>query len=166
MINNLETNIVSVERINEYINNEKEADRIIENNRPKKEWPNKGIINIKNLQVKYRNELDYVLKNVSFDIKENEKVGIVGRSGCGKSSLLLSLLRIIEGLGDMKIDDVDIKKIGLYDLRSKMSIIPQEPILFSGTIRPNIDPFNEYEDHDIWDTLEVFLNIYFIEMSY
>lgn len=160
VINNLETNIVSVERINEYINNEKEADRIIENNRPKKEWPNKGIINIKNLKVKYRNELDYVLKNVSFDIKENEKVGIVGRSGCGKSSLLLSLLRIIEGLGDMIIDDVDIKKIGLYDLRSKMSVIPQEPILFSGTIRSNIDPFNEYEDHDIWDTLEVFLNIF------
>jgi ABC-type multidrug transport system fused ATPase/permease subunit len=95
-----------------------------------------------------------VLKNVSFTIKSCEKIGIVGRTGSGKSTLLVSLLRIVEAAeGQVTIDGVDVSTIGLNDLRTKIAIIPQEPVLFVGTVRTNLDPFNKSTDDEIWKAL-------------
>ena len=92
---------------------------------------------------------------VNFEIFDGEKVGIVGRTGAGKSSMMLAIYRIVElSGGQITIDGIDISKIGLQDLRSNLSIIPQEPIMFSGTVRFNLDPFNKHDDHEIWDALE------------
>lgn len=99
--------------------------------------------------------LDLVLKGITFSVKPLEKIGIVGRTGAGKSSLTLSLFRIIEAAGGkIVIDGIEISTIGLHSLRSRLTIIPQDPVLFSGTLRMNIDPFNSYPDNDIWTALE------------
>lgn len=96
-----------------------------------------------------------VLKGIDFSVKSQEKVGIVGRTGAGKSSLTLALFRIIEAAdGKIVIDDIDISKIGLHSLRNRLTIIPQDPVLFSGSLRMNIDPFNHYSDDAIWTALE------------
>ena len=96
-----------------------------------------------------------ILKNVSFEVNANEKVGIVGRTGAGKSSLTLALFRIIEPSdGNIVIDDIDVTKLGLYDLRSRLTIIPQDPALFTGTLRMNLDPFQQYSDSELWRALE------------
>ena len=127
------------------------------------EWPTKGEIVFNNLQMKYREDTPLVLKGLTVTIQPGERVGVVGRTGSGKSSLLLTLLRIVEPtLVDDKekyqppisIDDVDILRIGLRDLRSRVGIIPQNPVLFSGTIRSNIDPFKQYTDSEMWSALE------------
>ena len=107
-----------------------------------------------NVAFQYSSELPLVLKNLNFIISPAEKVGVVGRTGAGKSSLLSVLYRLAEPSGLITIDDVDIQSIGLHDLRSKMSIIPQDPVLFSGTMRYNLDPFDEFSDSDLWDALE------------
>lgn len=126
-------------------------------------WPRTGGIDIHNLYMKYRTDTPMVLKGLNVSIKGGERVGVVGRTGSGKSSLLLSLLRLVEpnfeeSKGDYKspitIDGVDIMRIGLTDLRSKLGIIPQNPVLFSGTIKINMDPFDEYTTEDIWKALE------------
>lgn len=97
-----------------------------------------------------------MLNCFSAEINPKEKIGIVGRTGSGKSSLLLTILRLVEyEAGSIYIDGVNLQEIGLYDLRSKISVIPQEAILFSGTVRFNLDPFNNYEDKEIWEALEV-----------
>ncbi|KAK6201198.1 P-loop containing nucleoside triphosphate hydrolase protein [Scheffersomyces amazonensis] len=152
----VETNIVSVERIMEYSRLVSEAPEIIESNRPSKEWPANGEIVFKNYSTKYRPELDLVLKDINLNIKPREKIGIVGRTGAGKSSITLSLFRIIEAFsGEIDIDSVQTSSIGLADLRHKLSIIPQDSQVFEGTIRSNLDPTNEYNDEQIWKALEL-----------
>ncbi|XP_004625600.2 canalicular multispecific organic anion transporter 1 [Octodon degus] len=155
MTSETETNIVAVERINEYIHVENEAPWVTER-KPPADWPSKGAIQFSNYQVRYRPELDLVLKGITCDIKGTEKVGVVGRTGAGKSSLTNCLFRILESAGgQIIIDGVDIASIGLHDLRGKLTIIPQDPVLFSGSLRMNLDPFNKYSDEEIWKALEL-----------
>ncbi|XP_005885516.1 PREDICTED: canalicular multispecific organic anion transporter 1 [Myotis brandtii] len=155
MTSEVETNIVAVERINEYINVENEAPWVTEK-RPPAGWPSKGEIQFNNYQVRYRPELDLVLKGITCDIRSQEKIGVVGRTGAGKSSLTNSLFRILEASGgQIIIDGVDIASIGLHDLREKLTIIPQDPVLFSGSLRVNLDPFNNYSDEEVWKALEL-----------
>nr|QNH67943.1 ATP-binding cassette transporter subfamily C member 1 X4 [Brachionus plicatilis] len=150
-----ETNLVSVERVREYCNLPHEAEWILSEKSPNSSWPSQGCINFKNFCLKYREELDFVLKDINCHIKSQEKVGIVGRTGAGKSSLTLGLFRILESnYGKIEIDGIDIKTIGLHELRKKLTIIPQEPVLFCGSLRTNLDPFEEYCDEKILEALE------------
>ena len=130
-----------------------------------KTWPSKGNITLNNLKMRYRPENPLVINGLDIHINGGERVGVVGRTGSGKSSLMLTLLRIVEPAlftdGDEEkyqapilIDDVDVLRIGLTDLRSKIGIIPQNPVLFSGTIRSNMDPFNQSTDEQIWNALD------------
>ncbi|KAI0997292.1 ABC transporter 7 [Podosphaera aphanis] len=149
-----EQNMNSVERIKEYLDVEQEAEAVIEATRPAANWPSEGSVEFIDYTTRYRKDLDPVLKNVSFKIKPGEKVGIVGRTGAGKSSLALALFRCLEAeKGKILIDDVDISSIGLQDLRESITIVPQDPTLFSGTIRSNLDPFNLFTDEDIFAAL-------------
>ncbi|KAJ8592180.1 P-loop containing nucleoside triphosphate hydrolase protein [Rhizopogon salebrosus TDB-379] len=152
----VEQNVVSVERIVHYAKDlEPEAPYEIPENKPPAEWPTAGEVEFREYSARYRPELDLVLKDISMTIKPKEKVGICGRTGAGKSSLLLALFRIIEpASGTIFIDKVDICKLGLHDLRSAISIVPQNPDLFEGTLRENIDPVGEHQDVDIWTALE------------
>jgi len=132
-----------------------EAAAIIESNRPPAEWPTKGDLQFKNLFVKYRPNLDFVLRDINVHILSSEKIGVVGRTGAGKSSLMSALFRLLEfHSGSIILDGVDISSIGLDDLRSKLAIINQDPVLFGGTVRSNLDPFGKYDDHQIWQALE------------
>ncbi|KAG1678456.1 Multidrug resistance-associated protein 1 [Nymphon striatum] len=151
----VESNIVSVERLLEYTKLPQEADWDIAHTKPNKSWPRGGTITFADYQTRYREGLDLVLKGINVDVKSCEKVGIVGRTGAGKSSLTLALFRLIEpASGMIVIDGVDVSNIGLHNLRSKITIIPQDPVLFSGSFRMNLDPFNEYSDEEIWNALE------------
>ncbi|XP_054702251.1 ATP-binding cassette sub-family C member 3 isoform X2 [Grus americana] len=156
MTSELETNIVAVERIKEYSETETEAPWIIEGKSPPEDWPSKGELEFVNYSVRYRKGLDLVLKGLNLQVQGGEKIGIVGRTGAGKSSMTLCLFRILEAVkGEIKIDGVKISEIGLHDLRSRLTIIPQDPVLFSGTLRMNLDPFNKYSDEEIWKALEL-----------
>lgn len=118
-------------------------------------WPQAGHLEWKSVSMRYRADLPLVLKNVSLEFFPGEKIGIVGRTGAGKSSILNALLRLTEyEEGTITLDGIDISKIGLQDLRSKIAIIPQEPMLFSGTLRFNLDPFSKYGDDEVWDALK------------
>ncbi|XP_045474208.1 multidrug resistance-associated protein 1 isoform X6 [Harmonia axyridis] len=155
MTSDVENNIVAVERIKEYAESPQEAPWEIKNKTPANTWPEVGNVIFKNLSVRYRPGLDLVLKKVSFNINGGEKVGIVGRTGAGKSSLTLSLFRIIEAAeGIIEIDGIDISQLGLHDLRSRLTIIPQDAVLFSGSLRMNLDPFNSHSDEEVWISLE------------
>ncbi|PIA12845.1 canalicular multispecific organic anion transporter 2-like protein [Coemansia reversa NRRL 1564] len=151
----LENSMTHLERIVEYANLTPEAPTVIEDNRPKKEWPEQGLVEFKNFSMRYREGLDLVLKDLSFRILPRQKVGIVGRTGAGKSSMTLALFRIVEAAGgQILLDGEDIIQYGLFDVRSKLAVIPQDPLLFAGTLRENLDPFNNYTDQDIWRALE------------
>ncbi|KAF8216283.1 multidrug resistance-associated ABC transporter [Mycena galopus ATCC 62051] len=150
----VEQNIVSVERILHQIDVPPEAPQYIPEAKTLNHWPQQGKIEFQNYSTRYRPELDLVLKDISLTIAPAEKLGVCGRTGAGKSSLLLALFRIIEGVeGSIVIDGVDLKTIGLHDLRSSISIVPQMPDLFEGTLRENIDPIGEHDDADIWIAL-------------
>ncbi|KAJ7390668.1 Multidrug resistance-associated protein 1 [Desmophyllum pertusum] len=152
----METNIVAVERIKEYTAIPREADWIIPSHRPPDEWPHQGRVEIERFNLRYREQLPMVLKDINCAIGAKEKIGIVGRTGAGKSTLTLALFRILERAGGrIVIDGVDIATIGLQDLRSRLTIIPQDPVLFSGTLRLNLDPFNKHTDNELWNVLEV-----------
>ncbi|KAK4099542.1 P-loop containing nucleoside triphosphate hydrolase protein [Parathielavia hyrcaniae] len=149
-----EQNMNSVERIKEYLEVEQEAAAIVEKNRPPENWPAKGTVEFVDYTTRYRKELEPVLRNLTFKIEAHEKVGIVGRTGAGKSSLTLAIFRALEAdEGKILIDDIDISQIGLRDLREAITIVPQEPTLFTGTIRTNLDPFDLYTDEQIFDAL-------------
>ncbi|XP_075034070.1 ATP-binding cassette sub-family C member 3 isoform X2 [Mixophyes fleayi] len=156
MTSDLETNIVAVERVKEYSETETEASWTIEDKKPPAGWPSNGEVVLSNYSVRYRPGLDLVLKNLSLNVKGGEKVGIVGRTGAGKSSMTLCLFRILEAAeGIITIDGINISEIGLHDLRSMLTIIPQDPVLFSGTLRMNLDPFGRYSDDELWKALEL-----------
>ncbi|KAJ1949962.1 hypothetical protein FBU59_000908, partial [Linderina macrospora] len=130
----LENSMCDYVRIQEYEDLQSEAPDVIEDNRPTEQWPEQGVVEFRNYSTRYREGLDLVLRNISFTIQPREKVGIVGRTGAGKSSLTLALFRIIESSsGQILIDGEDVSKYGLFDLRSRLSIIPQDPVLFAGT---------------------------------
>ncbi|ROW08944.1 hypothetical protein VMCG_02716 [Cytospora schulzeri] len=149
-----EQNMNSVERVKEYLEVEQEAPAIIEKNRPPQNWPSLGSVEFINYTTRYRADLDPVLRNLTFRIGAKEKVGIVGRTGAGKSSLALALFRALEAEeGKILIDNMDIGQIGLRDLREAITIVPQDPTLFMGTIRTNLDPFDTYTDKEIFAAL-------------
>nr|XP_014086911.1 multidrug resistance-associated protein 1 isoform X4 [Bactrocera oleae] len=156
MTSDIETNIVAVERIKEYGETKQEAPWELENSKVPRDWPMEGQVVFENFKVRYREGLDLVLRGITFTIRGGEKVGIVGRTGAGKSSLTLSLFRIIESAaGRIFIDGVDIATLGLHMLRSRLTIIPQDPVLFSGTLRINLDPFEVKSDDELWKALEL-----------
>ncbi|XP_041776329.1 multidrug resistance-associated protein 1 isoform X9 [Anopheles merus] len=155
MTSDVETNIVAVERIKEYGETKQEAAWELPNSTLPRDWPEQGMVEFRDFQVRYREGLELVLRGISFTVNGGEKVGIVGRTGAGKSSLTLALFRIIESAGgSIVIDGQDISQLGLHALRSRLTIIPQDPVLFSGTLRINLDPFNAHSDDDIWKALE------------
>ncbi|CAG8043220.1 unnamed protein product [Penicillium salamii] len=151
----VETNIVSVERVLEYANLPSEAPDVIFKRRPAIGWPAQGAVSFNDYSTRYRPGLDLVLKDVNLDIKPKEKIGVVGRTGAGKSSLTLALFRIIEGVnGNIGIDGLDISTIGLTDLRGRLAIIPQDPAMFEGTFRDNLDPRHVHDDTELWSVLD------------
>ncbi|XP_020554194.1 ABC transporter C family member 12-like isoform X1 [Sesamum indicum] len=150
-----ENSLNSVERVGTYIDLPSEAPDVIEGNRPPPGWPASGLIKFEDVVLRYRPGLPPVLRGLSFTIYPHQNVGIVGRTGAGKSSMINALFRIVElERGRILIDDFDIAKFGLTDLRKVLSIIPQSPVLFSGSIRFNLDPFGEHNDPDLWEALE------------
>lgn len=151
----VETNIVSVERVLEYARLPSEAPEIISKHRPPVSWPPKGAVSFNGYSTRYREGLDLVLKNISLDIKSHEKIGVVGRTGAGKSSLTLALFRLIEpASGDVTIDGLSTSSIGLLDLRRRLAIIPQDAALFEGTVRDNLDPGHVHDDTELWSVLD------------
>lgn len=153
----VETNIVSVERVKEYSQLKEEAPFYIPEKKPPSTWPSKtGGIYFKDFCMRYRENLPLALKHINLSISAGEKIGIVGRTGCGKSSLISSLFRLVEAAsGSIEIDGVNVGEIGLHDLRSKISIIPQDSQIFKGTVRDNIDPTREFTNDQIWKALEL-----------
>lgn len=149
-----EQNMNSVERIKEYLDVEQEAAPVVPENRPASNWPSQGSVEFINYSTRYRPDFDKVLKNVTFKVLPGEKVGVVGRTGAGKSSLALALFRALEAEeGKILIDDIDLGLIGLQDLRENIVMVPQDPTLFSGTIRSNLDPFALFTDEEIFQAL-------------
>uniref|UniRef100_A0A8D0T9Z5 Multidrug resistance-associated protein 4 n=1 Tax=Sus scrofa TaxID=9823 RepID=A0A8D0T9Z5_PIG len=149
----VETMMISVERVTEYIDLEKEAPWEYKH-RPPLSWPQQGDIDFSNVSFRYSSDGPLVLKDLIPLIDLRKKVGIVGRTGAGKSSLVSALFRLSEPNGIIRIDGIWTHNIGLHDLRKKMTVVPQEPVLFIGTMRKNLDPFNEHTDEELWNALE------------
>ncbi|XP_010936071.1 ABC transporter C family member 5 isoform X2 [Elaeis guineensis] len=151
----LENKVISIERIHQYCQIPGEAPPVIENHRPPSSWPESGKIELIDLKVRYKENLPTVLHGINCTFPGGKKIGIVGRTGSGKSTLIQALFRLIEpSSGKIIIDNIDISTIGLHDLRSRLSIIPQDPSLFEGTIRGNLDPLEEHSDHEVWQALD------------
>lgn len=154
MYSDYETNVVSVERLLEYTRTPVEPEDDEEPSDP--DWPSKGEILFDNFSARYRPELELVLNQLNLKVEPVEKLGLVGRTGAGKSSVTLALFRLLEAAeGRIVIDDVDISHIQLKLLRSKLSIIPQDPVLFSGTVRQNVDPTESHTDDEIWRAIDL-----------
>lgn len=141
----LENQMTSVERVVEYSSIEHESElESLPDRKPSASWPAQGKVEFRHVFLKYFPQDPFVLRDLNFILEPKEKVGIVGRTGAGKSSLINALFQLTDTIGEIIIDGINIAHIGLHDLRSKISIIPQEPVLFSGTMRKNLDPFDEY----------------------
>ncbi|NXV90971.1 MRP1 protein, partial [Calonectris borealis] len=152
----IENNIVSVERVREYLRTPKEAPWTLNGKLQGQVWLTEGRIEFRNYSLRYRPNLELALKHVNLTINGQEKIGITGRTGAGKSTLAVGLLRLVEAAeGAILIDGLDIAQLGLHDLRNKITVIPQDPVLFSGSLRMNLDPLNRYTDADIWTALEL-----------
>ncbi|KAK9932357.1 hypothetical protein M0R45_019597 [Rubus argutus] len=153
---NMENKIISVERILQYTTSLPiEPPLVIESNRPDHSWPSQGKVDMHDLQVRYAPHMPLVLRGLTCTFPGGMKTGIVGRTGSGKTTLIQTLFRIVDpAAGRILVDGVDISCIGLHDLRSKLSIIPQEPTMFEGTVRSNLDPLEEYRDEQIWEALD------------
>ncbi|GJN35825.1 hypothetical protein PR202_gb24635 [Eleusine coracana subsp. coracana] len=152
---NLENYIISVERIKQFMHLPEEPPAVISDKRPPPSWPSKGTIHLETLRVKYRPNAPTVLHGITCTFAAGNKIGIVGRTGSGKTTLLSALFRLVDpSSGRILIDDIDICTIGLKDLRMKLSIIPQEPTLFRGSVRTNVDPLGLHTDEDIWEALD------------
>jgi len=151
-----EKEMVAVERVCEYIEDVEEESQTQTIVTLPYLWPAQGVIQFKNVYLKYRDEHPYVLKNVSFDVRPAEKIGVVGRTGSGKTSLFTALYRLTDNVeGEIIVDTVDIKHLSLKDLRSRLCIIPQDPLIFSGTLRENLDPKSIHTDESIQRALDM-----------
>jgi ABC-type multidrug transport system fused ATPase/permease subunit len=148
--------IACMQRMDSYVHVEQEAPAHIAEHTPSDEWPTKGVVELENLALRYAPNLPLALNHITISINSGEKVGVVGRTGSGKTTLLMSLFRLIEPeVGSkIRIDGIDVMQMGLADLRSRVAIIPQEPVMFKGTIRSNLDPFDKYNDEELWEALE------------
>ncbi|KAL2922184.1 ABC transporter C family member 10 [Bienertia sinuspersici] len=146
--------IICVERLDQYTHIPSEAPEVIENSRPPRSWPLVGKVEIFNLQIRYRPDTQLVLKGISCTFEGGDKIGIVGRTGSGKTTLIGALFRLVEPTGGkIIVDGIDICSIGLHDLRSCFGIIPQDPTLFNGTVRFNLDPLCQHNDEQLWEVL-------------
>ncbi|XP_028437864.1 multidrug resistance-associated protein 9 isoform X2 [Perca flavescens] len=151
----VEARFISMERLLEYITGSEELEEQLKVDLVSEDWPQHGVITFLDYKMRYRQNLPVVLNGLQLHIRAGEKIGIVGRTGSGKSSLAVALFRLVEPTGgSILIDGVDITSISLSNLRTKLSIIPQDPMLFTGTVRYNLDPFNRHSDEEIWAALE------------
>ncbi|XWS38270.1 hypothetical protein CRYUN_Cryun19dG0117100 [Craigia yunnanensis] len=151
----LSSSVISVERLEQYMHIPSEAPEVIEANRPPHDWPTVGKVEIHNLKVRYRPNAPLVLQGISCIFEGGSKIGIVGRTGSGKTTLISVLFRLVEPTaGEIIIDNLNICNIGLHDLRSHLGIIPQDPTLFGGSVRYNLDPLQQHTDNEIWEVLE------------
>ena len=161
-ITELEAQMSSVERLEHYSKQLPQEDEAIKDysnyadkDKPSESWPEEGRIDIDHVSLRYREGLNLAIRNVTMKIESGEKVGVIGRTGSGKSTLMVALLRLVElAEGKIKIDDIDVQTVGLDQLRSVVTIIPQDSVLFSGTIRFNLDPFDQYSETQLWEALE------------
>uniref|UniRef100_A0A803LEG0 ABC-type xenobiotic transporter n=2 Tax=Chenopodium quinoa TaxID=63459 RepID=A0A803LEG0_CHEQI len=152
---NMENKIISVERILQYTCIPSEPPLVMEENRPDSSWPSFGEVNVQDLQIRYAPHMPVVLRGITCTFHGGKKTGIVGRTGSGKSTLTQALFRIVEpATGQIMLDGINISSIGLHDLRTRLSIIPQDPTMFEGTVRSNLDPLEEYSDQQIWEALD------------
>ncbi|KAH8921178.1 P-loop containing nucleoside triphosphate hydrolase protein [Atractiella rhizophila] len=152
----LETEMNNAERLIYYAHKiVQEAPAVVKGRPSDLAWPETGSLSFKDVRMIYRRGLPEVLHRVSFEVKAGEKIGICGRTGSGKTSLLMALFRVVElASGSIEVDGEDISKMGLETLRSRLAIIPQEPLLFNGTLRSNLDPFGEYDDARLNDAIK------------
>lgn len=152
-----ESLMTSAQRVMEYADLPQEGTLVVQDNRPPKGWPSQGHVVISRLRMRYRPNLPLALRGLDLEVHPGEKVGVVGRTGAGKSSIIAALFRLVEAeAGSIVIDGVEVGKIGLDDLRrGRLAIIPQSPVLFSGTVRYNLDPFDEHPDEALWEALRL-----------
>ncbi|CAM0912877.1 unnamed protein product [Alopecurus aequalis] len=151
----LANQIISVERVNQYMDIQSEAAEVVEENRPAPDWPQDGNVELTDLKIRYRKDSPLVLHGITCRFSGGDKIGIVGRTGSGKTTLIGALFRLVEPAeGKIIIDSVDISTIGLHDLRSRLGIIPQDPTLFQGSVRYNMDPLGQFSDQQIWEVLD------------